>query len=163
MPACKPAKQACFFIHTTYWKLLAVQLRVSSAAAAGQKTKTKTKTKKKKKKRFSLIYFVCLGFFLFCCVCGRVFLGGSLRVVVLLLAGGSRRQQEVLAQLSKCRKAARSIRASVSAVRQQPRCSCSCCLPASAQDRDKLGFWGGGEGVFFLSFCYWTLLKDSDS
>jgi membrane-anchored glycerophosphoryl diester phosphodiesterase (GDPDase) len=56
-----PAKQACFFIHTTYWKLLAVQLRVSSAAAdaAGQKKKTKTKTKKKKQ-RFSLIYFVCL-------------------------------------------------------------------------------------------------------
>ncbi len=75
---CLPAKQACFFIHTTYWKLLAVQLRVSSAAAAAaaaggqkKKTKTKTKKKKKKKKRFSLIYFVCLGFFSFLlCVWG---------------------------------------------------------------------------------------------
>jgi hypothetical protein len=40
---CLPAKQACFFIHTTYWKLLAVQLRVSSAAAAGPKKKDKNK------------------------------------------------------------------------------------------------------------------------
>jgi hypothetical protein len=40
-----PAKQTCFFIHTTCWKLLAVQLRVFSAAAAaaagGQKKEDK--------------------------------------------------------------------------------------------------------------------------
>jgi hypothetical protein len=49
-----PAKQACFFIHTTYWKLLAVQLRVSSAATAaagGPKKKDRNKKQKRRRRR----------------------------------------------------------------------------------------------------------------